>query len=375
MNPTPSVRQRPRERVRQYIVQQLAQPGFGERLPTMRDLAAHLGVSLATVQNVYRALKAEGVIATRAGGGTSLVQSEPAEEASARPASRRRKIYFNHIAAEPGMQTLILGQYYGMLLQSAMQHNLLFDFSVLDARQSEVEQVRALFHSGELDGMIIFPFVPCQPLVAVCDELGIPYASIHPSNPHTQANFVSPDFFMSGYRMGEAFATAGRSEVAFLTLNPLMKSSTAWAFAAGLQNGLLEKGGRAVVEYMRIPRGEAKGSVIKEWFKARRKRLPDAIFCHRGTLVDPVMETLEAMKVAVPEGAAILSGLDTTADAIARHRITHVTFPFEAVSVAALDLLGRRIALGGVALPGILVPQAFAGGGSTLPAENRVLGI
>ncbi len=370
----PSIRQRPSERVRDYILHQLPQPGVPDRLPTMRDLAVHLNVSLATVQNVYRELKTEGRIATRAGGGTCLIRDEKADISSPGPAPKRQRIYFNHIAKDTGSGTSLLGSYYGALLQTAMQRNLLFDFSVLDARQPDAEQVRALFQSGELAGMIIFPFTPCQPLFDVCDELGVPYVSIHPPTPHTQANFVTPDFFMGGFRMGEAFAAGERREVVYFTLNPLMESSSGWAFAAGLQNGLLTTTGRAVVEHVHLSCWETWQNDLRTWLK-RRKRLPDAILCHRGAMAGPVMEFLDKVKIAVPGETGIVSALhDGTETALSRS-ITRAVLPVEGVSTAAFDLLQRRMALQGIALPGIKVPYRFTGGDTTLPAENCALGL
>ncbi|HWL54163.1 MAG TPA: substrate-binding domain-containing protein [Chthoniobacteraceae bacterium] len=369
----PSIRHRPSERVRHYILHQLSRPGVPDRLPTMRDLAAHLDVSLATVQNVYRDLKTEGRIATRAGGGTCLVRDGKVAPAPAPPPARRR-IYFNRIAQNPGSGVSLLGSYYGALLQTAMQRNLCFDFSVLDARQPEAEQARALFESGELAGMILFPFVPCQPLFEVCDKLGIPYVSIHPPNPQTQANFVTPDFFMGGFRMGEAFVAGGRREVAYFTLNPLMESSTAWAFTSGLQNGLLTAGGRAVVEHVHLSRRETKMDDLRTWLKGR-KRLPDAILCHWHALADTALECLDKMNIAVPEEVGIISPLPDHTAATSSRSITRALLPAEEVSAAAFDLLQRRMELQGVALPGIRVPHRFTGGDTTLPAENLKLGL
>jgi GntR family transcriptional regulator len=52
----------------------------GERLPSVRQLAADLGVAPGTVAKAYRALEAEGIVTTSVGAGTrvsSTVSSPP----------------------------------------------------------------------------------------------------------------------------------------------------------------------------------------------------------------------------------------------------------------------------------------------------------
>lgn len=46
--------------------------GAHERLPSVRQLASDLGVAPGTVAKVYKLLEAEGMVATRIGGGTRV---------------------------------------------------------------------------------------------------------------------------------------------------------------------------------------------------------------------------------------------------------------------------------------------------------------
>lgn len=52
----------------------------GDRLPPGRDLADALGVNLDTVQRAYRLLAEEGVVTSRVGRGTRVVDSPPLAE-------------------------------------------------------------------------------------------------------------------------------------------------------------------------------------------------------------------------------------------------------------------------------------------------------
>ena len=63
----------------------------GDRLPTVRDLAAELGVSPATVSHAWQTLAAAGLITSRGRSG-SFVRSAPRERSSraaSRPSSPR----------------------------------------------------------------------------------------------------------------------------------------------------------------------------------------------------------------------------------------------------------------------------------------------
>lgn len=49
--------------------------GSGERLPSIRQVAADLGVAVGTVAKAYRQLEADGLVVTRTGGGTRVAES------------------------------------------------------------------------------------------------------------------------------------------------------------------------------------------------------------------------------------------------------------------------------------------------------------
>ena len=68
----------------------------GDRLPTARQLAGDLGVSLATVARAYRALESDGLVTTVRGRGTvvaSATQTDAGSEAAkATVAERLREV-------------------------------------------------------------------------------------------------------------------------------------------------------------------------------------------------------------------------------------------------------------------------------------------
>lgn len=59
----------------------------GTRLPTVRELAAELGVAVNTVARAYRELEEAGFVETRRRFGTFVARVDPADAAMARAAS------------------------------------------------------------------------------------------------------------------------------------------------------------------------------------------------------------------------------------------------------------------------------------------------
>ncbi len=372
MNQKPLAEQRPSQRVRSYILDpKHGIAGKEGRLPTMRELAAQLNVSLATVQNVYRTLKEEGCIVTRVGDGAYLSAAMLRNLKGG-----EHRLFFNRLPQMTERPGSLQGGYYGALLHALVHGKYRFDFSILDGLSDSGEEARTLFQNGELDAMLIFPFLPCQPLVDTCDREKIPYVTIHPANASTNANFVTPDYFDAGFRIGKAATIAGRRRIALLTYGQTVASSTGFAIVSGLGNGLFEETDPISLERMTMRFGPEYMEELEQWLKARRRSLPELIICHRPNSYPRVLEALSKMKVSVPEEVSVISISHSTNDAQAAITgVTRLAVPCEEVCRAGLDMLVRRIETGGEPLPGIRLPLTFAGGATTSMEINRQLGL
>lgn len=73
-DPTP-----PYEQIRRQIGDLIGSGALrrGERLPPLRQLAGDLGLAVGTVARAYRELEAEGLLASRRGGGTRVSSTAP----------------------------------------------------------------------------------------------------------------------------------------------------------------------------------------------------------------------------------------------------------------------------------------------------------
>ena len=67
------------ESVRQEILQKVLQSG--DRLPSVREMAARWNCTIGTVQKAYEELARQGLVVSRPGQGTSVIGAIPTEEA------------------------------------------------------------------------------------------------------------------------------------------------------------------------------------------------------------------------------------------------------------------------------------------------------
>lgn len=84
--PDPSLPEPPFEQLRAQIASRVASGELeaGTKLPTVRALAAELGLAVNTVARVYRELEADGVVVTEGRRGTFVASARtPADAASA----------------------------------------------------------------------------------------------------------------------------------------------------------------------------------------------------------------------------------------------------------------------------------------------------
>jgi DNA-binding transcriptional regulator YhcF (GntR family) len=83
--PDPSLPEPPYEQLRAQLAAKVASGALpsGTKLPTVRALAAQLGLAVNTVARVYRELEADGVVVTEGRRGTFVASAAPPADAVA----------------------------------------------------------------------------------------------------------------------------------------------------------------------------------------------------------------------------------------------------------------------------------------------------
>ncbi len=87
--PDPAAAEPPFEQLRSQVARRAASGDLpaGAKLPTVRALAAELGLAANTVARAYRELEADGVVVTEGRRGTFVAATEAASSADARGAA------------------------------------------------------------------------------------------------------------------------------------------------------------------------------------------------------------------------------------------------------------------------------------------------
>jgi DNA-binding transcriptional regulator YhcF (GntR family) len=110
--PDPAAAEPPFEQLRSQVARRAASGDLpaGTRLPTVRALAADLGLAANTVARAYRELEADGVVVTEGRRGTFVAATEAASSADARGAAADYVAAVRRLGLGPAEATRLVEQ-------------------------------------------------------------------------------------------------------------------------------------------------------------------------------------------------------------------------------------------------------------------------
>lgn len=373
---SPGERLRPGERVMRHLLGEVerARRNGDRRLPTVRELAARLNVSVFTVHSAFQRLAGQGCIRSKVGNGTFLVTA-PARAASS--AKNRLKIALNtplneRAAGDPwGFQIAqgILGA------ASAGPLRMMVLPVVRAPLDGEAVAQELLAERDAVDGLIMLPWERGAQVRAAYESAGKPVVEINPPEVGATANFVSTDFYGASRRLGQAWRTTGRKRVGMLATLPMTVSARLRYF--GLMAGLeLELHRDVSLQFL-----PADSVMEADGFQAIRaalrnsRTLPDAVYCFGDLLALGAIRALREHGLKIPDGVSVVGGTGMDLSISACPHLTRTGQPLEAIGKAAVAMLSHRIRQNGISIPGQILPADFIGGATTRPQENELLGI
>lgn len=354
-------------------LQALLAEGEGTRLPTTKMVADRLGVSISTVQSVYKTLSEEGVIRSEVGNGTFLLR--PAIP-SRRSSALRIGITFG-FSAEPLVSEPWHLAVCGSILARAAtsQRGLEVIPMQIDPTNFDQKEVEESGRRLDLDGLVL------RATAGSIDEAGsmpkpkIPHISLRPASPSATCNFVAPDAFATGFRMGRAFMQSSRKRIVYIHIG----DSRLAANSAMICSGIVAALGNTLLEDVRfgvtsLPTASAEE--VEELFRrlwADSSRRPDAICTRSIKVTSEAYRFFERHGVDCPVETSLIGAGDLLSPNGAKPGLTVVKYNTESLAAHILDLLVRRIDSRGADVPGIYVREDFGGFATTLPEENAVL--
>lgn len=368
------------ERVMRYLTAELARPtlkGGEERLPTNKELAARLKVSPGTVQAILRKLANEGRIRSRRGSGTYLVghADQPYKTARIGIGASLQKLH------DPDGWISRIG---GGIFQAALsQQALLEGVSNTEARpEAMIDEL--MEKKTKLDALILLPYPAVarhKLLIDAYESEGKPVVHIHPPSLTSTANFTSTGFLGAGYAMAQAWKNTRRKRVLFFTTvgqGGEQRSTVSDQLRhVGLLSGLGMQNGTTLstCESANHESTREAGYLSIKRLLAKGGEIPDAVYCSGDWLALGALQAFREAGIRVPEDVSIVGAGGMNLSHTICPDLTRVRNNLERVGQEAVEMVIRRIRLGGISLPGVIVPNSFMGGATTRAQENELLEI
>lgn len=280
----------------------------GDLLPSCRQLALQMGVSINTAQAAMARLEGLGAIAC-----------QPRQRAVVRslddrlPNQRGLVLLF----AEPGVQYTNFASSWNAQIMFAAE-NFLIGQHVTAAKihvpwvnqqippedRAKIEQMLT-----EARGVIWLASTALHPLITAARERGTPIVTINAPEPMADHNAILADNVNAGRMAGRAFVELGYHRCLLL-----LRGIEQARFTSELVQGFVESFVRANVplrgiDYVHLPEGtaEAAQGLMTEYL--RKNPRPQGIFTSRDNLAIGAMQALRSHGTAIPQDVGILSGL------------------------------------------------------------------
>ncbi len=375
----PGAKLRPKERVLAYLEEQFRRGDFppGARLPSGRVLAAELGVSVSTVQTVIKILTREGVISTEVGNGSFLLKAPKIKSDVI-----RLGVTFGSISGSG------LADFWHLHISNAVVHHLAGlerEVSIIPIRlfEQNAKEARASLegYRRRVDGIIL------RPIEGLIDELDaafleeVPMVHLNPPMPWATASFVSANFMEAWIRIGRALVAAGRRRIVHLTQFGEIFGVSNSLRHAGL-TAAIEMERSSAVSYRLFNAGshhEEDGYRAAEAIFAAQAEWPDAVVTAGDELAAGLLRYCREHGILVPEAVSLIGGSGTSALHGDRSGLTVACQPLEEIGRQLAEMICRMVdakrAGSDPTQTGLYLPMSFAGGATTLPQENELLGI
>ena len=367
------------ERVLQYLLAEFDRPDLkdGSRLPTNKELANRLQVSLGTVQAVMRQLAQDGSIRTLRGSGTFLVSDKQS-------ASRPYKVGISYPLSRLQDPDGWISRIGGGMFQVALTGEAVLEGISDKGTGSEGIIAELSAKMSGFDALVVLPYtgISHDSLINRYEDAGKPVVHIHSPSLTSTAHFVSSDFFGASYDLGHAWRETRRRLLILTSVIDPCGMRTAVSYQQR-QSGLLCGLGTNFWNHATLcirTTGNNEGT-IEAGYRAIKQYLsecdeaPDAVYCSGDWLALGAVQALQEARISVPDSVSVVGGSGLDLSHTECPNLTRVRHELERVGQQAIEMAIQRIKLKGTSLPGVVVPTSFIGGATTNSAENALLKI
>jgi DNA-binding LacI/PurR family transcriptional regulator len=336
----------------------------GEKLPSVRQLANHLGINFQTVRVAYQKLEAEGLVAIRHGSGTVALEFDPLRVAQRASGARTHTVGV--------LVPRLRNPFYPAFLQGVediarRSHMLLFICNTDDDPPTGKAYLDLLV-AKQVDGLIL---APCglafghQENPTSLDQAASPVPIVYVDRPGETGYAVLLDSEGAGCAATRHLLQHGHRRIGLVTC--FLDSPTIRQSFLGYTQALEEAGlGSdpdlvAVASVFTIAAGYEAAQVLLDASVS-----PTAIFSASDVLAFGVMQAIKERGLRIPEDIALVGYNDLDIASLAEPALTTVAAPMHELGATAMFMLhrlisGKRVEERQITLPTNLVIRGTCG--------------
>jgi DNA-binding LacI/PurR family transcriptional regulator len=309
----------------------------GDRLPSIRKLGAHLDIHHHTVRNAYAILESEGLVTTRQGWGTKVLELDVLRIADSVSRIRSHSIGFILPSlAHPVYEEMLRG----IQKVADLDQSLIFVCNTGDQATLGWRYLNQLLSKG-VDGIIVASldleqFLPGEADRSLSESLGVPYVSI--DTLRSKGYVVNLDLENVGYQATNHLIQHGHERIGLITYG--FESLDYRPEDLGYQRALKESGLAINPELI---------AYVQSFKSADGKRAmeilltisppPSAVFAISDSMAVGALQTIQATGLQVPEDIALISFNDIPLAAMLTPPLTTFSMPSYQMGMESMTML------------------------------------
>ncbi len=313
----------------------------GDRLPSVRRLADHLGINMHTVRNAYAMLESDGLVETRQGWGTKALAPDPLRITQAQASIRSHTIG----VIVPSLFNPVYHDFLQGIQEGAdSEQSLIFVCNTQDEPSEALRYINQLL-SKQVDGIIVASqdieqFSPEQFASPSPESIGAPFVSV--DWPDSTAYSVLIDLEAAGYQATTHLIQHGHKRIGLITFGfetaDFRLEDKGYRRALGeagieVDPGLIKKaqgfdvasGRQAAAQLLNLPRP------------------PSAIFAITDLMAMGAMQVIKAAGKIVPADIAVVGFNDIPIAALLDPPLTSVSMSGYDMGTEAMKMLAHLI--------------------------------
>jgi DNA-binding LacI/PurR family transcriptional regulator len=331
-------------------------------LPSIRELARHLHINLHTVRNAYALLESDGLVETRQGLGTIVLEFDPIRigKSVGQVSSHTVGVILPSLS-NPVYHDVLRG----IQEIADLDQTMIFVCNTLDQHALAWRYLNQLV-SKQVDGLIVSSldiesFNPYSSEKTLSEALKVPYVSI--DTPKSTGYSVNIDLEKVGYQATRHLIEHGHKRIGLITYgyDPFNTRLEDRGYQRAIQEADLEIDPNliAAVQGFTYADGEEGAEQLLS-----QDQPPSALFAISDTIAMGAIQAINSADLNVPDDIAVIGFNDIPTSSIIDPGLTTFSMPSYEMGKKAMDLLRIQIDGGTISQQQITLPTPLVTRGS-----------